>query len=275
VNALRLHAAAVAVALLSSLAPMAATAVESPSYTAYAQGRYLTALKLAEEEAAQGSKEAFTLMGEIYAEGLGVAQDLNKAADAYAKGADLGDANAAQSGNPAAQYNLALIYVQGKGRPVDEAKAAEWMQKAAESGNPQAQYDLGAFYQFGRGVPIDKAKAAEWTGRAADGGLAEAQLEYGVMLFKGQGVAVDEARAAKLIRLAAEQGNAVAQNRLARLYANGVVVKADPVQAAKWHLLARTAGVSDFSLDIVLSKLGKEERAEAEKAAEEWRNGKL
>jgi TPR repeat protein len=95
------------------------------------------------------------------------------------------------------------------------------------------------------------------------------------MLFKGQGVAVDQAKAAKLFRLAAEQGNPVAQNRLARLYANGVVVKADPVRAAKWHLLARAAGVSDFSLDIVLSKLSEKERAEAEKAAEEWRSGKL
>jgi uncharacterized protein len=95
------------------------------------------------------------------------------------------------------------------------------------------------------------------------------------MLFKGQGVAVDEARAAKLFRLAAEQGNAVAQNRLARLHANGVVVKADPVQAAKWHLLARSAGVSDFALDIVLSKLSPDERAQADKAAEDWRNGRL
>ena len=122
---------------------------------------------------------------------------------------------------------------------------------------------------------LDALLAIERPGRAADGGLAEAQVEYGVMLFKGHGVAVNEARAAKLFRLAAEQGNPVAQNRLARLYANGVVVKADPVQAAKWHLLARSAGVSDFSLDIVLSKLSKEERAEAEKEAEDWRNGKL
>ena len=52
-------------------------------------------------------------------------------------------------------------------------------------------------------------------------------------------------------------------------------MKADPVQAAKWHLLAREAGVSDFSLDIVLSKLTKEERAKAEKAAEDWREEAL
>ena len=94
----------------------------------------------------------------------------------------------------------------------------------------------------------------------------EASLEYET---------VNEAKAAKLFRLAADQGNPVAQNRLARLYANGVVVKADPVQAAKWHLLAREAGVSDFSLDVVLAKLTKEQREQAEQAAEDWRNGRL
>ena len=47
------------------------------------------------------------------------------------------------------------------------------------------------------------------------------------------------------------------------------------MQAAKWHLLARQAGVSDFSLDIMLSKLTKEERAEAEKAADDWRGDRL
>ena len=154
-------------AALSQAWPRAGAArAESPSYTAYAQGRYLTALKLAEEEAAKGSKEAYTLMGEIYSKGsacagfqqgrrrlcqgapisatpmrssrsgswspkaVGVKKDLRIAADLFEK--------AAQNGNPAAQYNLALIYLHGKGRAADEAKAAEWMQKAAEAGNAQA-----------------------------------------------------------------------------------------------------------------------------------------
>ena len=44
------------------------------------------------------------------------------------------------------------------------------------------------------------------------------------------------------------------------------------MQAAKWHLLARGAGVSDFTLDLVLAKLTQEERAAAEKAADDWRS---
>jgi TPR repeat protein len=78
-----------------------------------------------------------------------------------------------------------------------------------------------------------------------------------------------------MFRLAAEQGNPVAQNRLARLYANGAAVPADPVQAAKWHLLAREAGVSDFTLDLMLAKLTPEQRAAADKAAEAWRQDRL
>jgi TPR repeat protein len=150
------------------------------------------------------------------------------------------------------------------------------MEKAAKQNLPQAEYDLGGLYQFGRGVTKDRVKAAEWTGKAAEAGIAEAQVEYGVMLFKGEGVAVDEQRAAKMFRMSAEQGNPVAQNRLARLYANGVAVgPADPVQAAKWHLLAREAGVADFSLDILLAKLTPEERAAADKAASDWQEGHL
>jgi TPR repeat protein len=172
-----------------------------------------------------------------------------------------------------AQYNLALIYLDGKGRPTDEQKAAEWMEKAAKQNLPAAQYDLGGFYQFGRGVTKDRTKAAEWTGKAAEAGLPDAQVEYGVMLFKGEGVAIDEKRAAKMFRMSAERGNPVAQNRLARLYANGVAIgAADPVQAAKWHLLAREAGVADFTLDVMLAKLTPEQRAAAEKAAQDWRD---
>ena len=64
-SAFRVPAAVLAAALALPLGLSSARATESPSYTAYFQGKYLTALKLAEAEAAQGSKEAYTLMGEI------------------------------------------------------------------------------------------------------------------------------------------------------------------------------------------------------------------
>ena len=90
---------------------------ESPSFTAYSQGQYMTARKLAEREAAQGSKEAYTLLGEIYEEGLGVAQDYKKAADAYRKGAELGDANA--------QFSLGTLSLDGQGANYADPRPGE------------------------------------------------------------------------------------------------------------------------------------------------------
>jgi hypothetical protein len=47
------------------------------------------------------------------------------------------------------------------------------------------------------------------------------------------------------------------------------------VQAAKWHLLARSVGVSDFSLDIMLARLTPDERVQAERSVDAWRSGRL
>ena len=99
--------AALAISAGACLAAAPTIAKESASYTAFAQGKYLTALKLAKKEAADGSKEAYTLMGEIYSQGLGVARDYKKSADAYAKAADMGDHNA--------QLSLGLLAAEGLG----------------------------------------------------------------------------------------------------------------------------------------------------------------
>jgi len=128
-------------------------AAESPSFTAYSQGQYMTARKLAEREAAQGSKEAYTLLGEIYQEGLGVAQDYTKAAEAYRKAADLGDANA--------QFSLGTFAAEGRGVPKDLSKAADLFEQAAKNGNPAAQYNLALVYLHGKGRAPDEAKAVE------------------------------------------------------------------------------------------------------------------
>ena len=151
-------------------------------------------------------------------------------------------------------------------------------------GHAPAQYDLASLYYEGRGVPVDEEKAALWLGKAAKAGIPAAQLEYARLLVKGQGVpkpsdqgkAPDvlkqerEAEAFGLIRAAALKGNVVAQNRLARFYFFGVVVEGDLVEGAKWHLIARQAGVADLAMDNLLGKMAKDQRAKAEKAAADW-----
>ena len=81
----------------------------------------------------------------------------------------------AESGNVKDQVGLARLYYSGDGVNKDDAKAAEWYQKAAEQGNAFAQYKLGAMYDNGEGVTKDAAKAVEWWKKAAAQGNDAAQ----------------------------------------------------------------------------------------------------
>ena len=93
--------------------------------------------------------------------------------------------------------------------------------KAADQGNPQAQFNLGVIYENGRGVPQDYAEAVRWYRKAAEQGFADAQENLGYMYSKGQGVPQDYAEAVHWYRKAAEQGDAVAQTSLAFMFGMG------------------------------------------------------
>ena len=67
-----------------------------------------------------------------------------------------------EKGYPFAQFNLGVLYDQGKGVPQDNAQAMQWYQKAAEQGLPQAQINLGIMYEEGQGVPVDNVRAYFW-----------------------------------------------------------------------------------------------------------------
>jgi TPR repeat protein len=273
---------------------------EDAAYEAFDQGKYLTALDLALKAAKAGDAQAHTLVGRIYAEGAGVPQNLALAAQWYARAAELGDVEgafarglmlakgqgvakdleaaarmfetAAAHKHPLANYNLALLFLKGEGKPENPYRAFAHMLFAAEAGVAAAQFDLGTLYATGTGVdPPNAFEAAKWIGKAAASGHTDAQIEYAVLLFRGHGVPPDQKRGAQLFRAAAEKGAAIAQNRLARCYANGAGVERGAVEAAKWHLIAKAAGVEDDTLDKLLAKLSKADRAKAEKAAEVWR----
>ena len=61
----------------------------------------------------------------------------------------------AMRGDANAQYNLGLIYKDGKGVSQDYRKAFYWFQEASKRGNTNAQYNLGLMYVLEKGVPKD------------------------------------------------------------------------------------------------------------------------
>jgi TPR repeat protein len=76
----------------------------------------------------------------------------------------------AEQGVALAQYNLGVMYDNGRGVPQDDAKAFYWFTKAAEQGVAEAQETLGRMYLDGRGVPQDEKKALYWMERSQRGG---------------------------------------------------------------------------------------------------------
>ncbi|MDX2289899.1 MAG: tetratricopeptide repeat protein [Hyphomicrobiaceae bacterium] len=268
------------------------------AYLAFDAGRFLTALALAQDAANAGDPPAHTLVGRIYAEGLGVKKDEALAAKWYTRGAELGDVNAmfaiglllaegrgvdknaesaaamfeqaALTGHPQANYNLGLMFLNGKGKPENPRRAFQHIEYAARQGVAPAQYDVSAFYQQGVGTDADAWEAARWMKAAAEQGMAVAEYEYAVMLLKGFGLKEDEFKAIQMMRSAAEKGVPGAQNRLAHIYREGLGVAPDPAEMARWRIIARTGGIEDTALDGEVAKLPEKDREAAEAAAEKW-----
>ena len=95
------------------------------------------------------------------------AGDYTKSAELFQKTADQGDA--------LSQYNLGVMYENGKGVERDYKKSVELFQKSAEQGNAAAQYNLGVMYVMGRGVKKDKIKSYQLWLKAAKQGDSDAQ----------------------------------------------------------------------------------------------------
>lgn len=126
----------------------------------------------------------------------------------------------------------------------DFTAAYQEFKKLAEQGDRDAQYNLAILYKQGKGAMQDKAKAAKWFRKSADQGLADAQYHLGRMYDTGDGVQQNFGYAAVWYKKAAKQGNPLAQTNLGVLYANGEGVKQDLVLAYVWLNLAASQGLA-------------------------------
>jgi localization factor PodJL len=124
------------------------------------------------------------------------------------------------------------------------------LRNAASAGDPAAAYEIAMRFVEGRGVPTNLEEAARWFERAANKGLAPAQFRYASMLEKGLGVKKDLVVAHKLYVAAAGKGHAKAMHNLAVLYAEGAEGKPDYVNAAQWFRKAAERGVADSQFNL-------------------------
>lgn len=116
------------------------------------------ARKLFERATAAGDPRGMTNLAALSA-GSGAAMDPAKQRALLAKAADENSAEA--------QYQLGLMYANGKGGPQDDVAARALFEKAAAQNHPGALEWMGAFAEAGRGGPKDAGAAKTYYEKAA------------------------------------------------------------------------------------------------------------
>lgn len=127
------------------------------------------------------------------------AASFKKGAAAYRAG-DYATARAewqplADAGHTSALNNLALMYKNGLGVPMDLEKAFGYFRKSAEQGFVLAEFNLAGMYQSGKGTAKNPEKALEWMQKAAEQKMARAQFVTGNWYARGFGAPRDKIRA--------------------------------------------------------------------------------
>ena len=144
----------------------------------------------------------------------------------------------ARIGDPAAQYDVALMYANGVGVGKDVAQAFAWTKASAEKGHTVAQYLLGSAYANGLGTPKDVQKALLWFVKSYEHGNEKAALKLARVLGNGQ-----LELAYRFLIESAERGVAEAQLAVADCYASAIGVEQDSRLALDWYRSAAEYGL--------------------------------
>lgn len=173
---------------------------------AFENKEYSAALDDLEELSKEGVPDALNMLGQMYENGWGVTQDLEKATALFKRGANQG--------------HLESVNGLRRLKNVEYRAELESVQASAEAGDARAQNRLGEMYEFGYGLERDPNQAYSWYRRAAEQKLVVAQHNLGRCYNFGTGVEQNFTEAELWYREAAQQGHMDAMFFLGTLYSN-------------------------------------------------------
>ncbi len=156
----------------------------------------------------------------------------------------------AEQGDVKAQWDLGVIYQNGRGVDIDYNEAIKWFTKAAKSGDKFSQFNLGYMYYSGQGTPINKAESFKWYSLAAKQGYIDAMYNVAIAYFNGDGVTQNFTEAYRYFRLSAKKGMKDAQFQLAQIYSKGLGVNKNYKTAVKWYEKAALQGHSTATYNL-------------------------
>lgn len=163
---------------------------------------------------------------------------------------------AADRGNRLAEFNYAMMLLNGEGGSANVDEGRKWLLKAAEANMSHAQYVYGKMYDDGDFVTRDPAVAHQWFLKAAEQGHVQAELALANQFLDGRGTPRDNSRAFFWYKKAAEGGDMTAQYvtgsfyerggdgvernlNVARAYYAAAAVQGDPAARLKYQDLSQ------------------------------------
>ena len=149
---------------------------------------------------------------------------------------------AAMGGNAAAEYEIGVRYIDGRGVTANVEEAARWLERSARSGFAPALFRLGGLYDKGGGLKKDRTVARALYTAAAEKGHAKAMHNLAVLNAEGFDGKPNYRVAAYWFRKAADFGIADSQYNLAILYIRGIGIEQNLAESYKWFALAAEQG---------------------------------
>ncbi|HWV51629.1 hypothetical protein [Pseudorhodoplanes sp.] len=180
--------------------------------------------------------------------------------------------NAAAKGQPAAEFEIGIRQIEGRGVPQNTEAGLRWLERAAEAGLAPAHFRIAGLYEKGIGVKKNLSIARRHYIAAAEKGNAKAMHNLAVLYAEGVDGKPDYKTAAEWFRRAADYGVADSQYNLAILYARGIGVDQNILESYKWLSLAALQGDNDAAKkrDEIASKIDAASLAAARAAVQSF-----
>lgn len=154
------------------------------------------------------------------------------------------------------QYRVAMMLIDNDENDYD--KAIPFLLKSARAGHVQSQYELGIVYKEGKGTEKNTAEAKKWLNKAAGNGLVKARnaLRELIAVQSGNGLTnKNRFRSSPLSNYvsAAERGDVIAQYKLGTMYIDGELIDKDVGKGLSW--LRRAADLQSVEAQLKLGEL--------------------
>ena len=169
-----------------------------------------------ERQSSAGYKKPNYPAQDIYQEAMnyssgsnGVKRDIYIAFEKYLQAANLG--------NPLAQYKVGACYYYGSGVEKNREQAFAYWTKASEANIPEAHYELGRMYYNGEECKRNYDTAISLFHKAEESNVPGAFYMLGICYLDGTGVKRDIEKATEYFKKAADRGNHDAKQELEKL----------------------------------------------------------